>query len=731
MTDSSARRRRRRPVVLFIATAVVAGISVGPPRRGASALDPAVFADSLSSVAGAVAAPGVTSAKGGAPIAGAVRAGAGGSSNTTDGLITIDTSVRVATLSHRLRGTNLAFYSGSAGFQNPTLQALSREVSGLTRYPGTQDSQRWGWASCQLGADVPNAVGCSRPNFTWTARPSDLISFVRGAGGEALVTVNANATARENAALVAFFNGSVGDTRVIGVDQRGADWKTVDVWAQERAKAGFPEPLAVTLWEFGNETYGGKPGIRNCVDFGWEATWTCNATEFLDGIGTGAAHHDGYRTTRAAMKAIDGSIQVGFPAARRLDDFNSWTREAIANHLGDVDFFVVHPYLTWFPPPNTRSGNAQILALPQHRWAEISALFRKTYNQYGSRPVPLLISEFNLTPGRKNDPSRRMNGIGNAIMMADSVGAMARDGLYLGANAFELYNVAGANSTYYAMIRRDEAFTRNPLYWGWLLWGRFGSSMVKTTSSFDASSQLSVYGGRIDANTASLYVLNKSGRPLTARVQVRGFGALGTVRTDEAVGTSMTDDRVAFNGRVNPSVDLSTAPPYQAALDGGSAFTQTFRPWSITLVRMSTVGSTPPASTTGVLRDVPQDVARSGSQPAQPSSPVANAAPTRCRVQFVKGWQGDAAFGGEGTVTNTGTTRINGWALSFSFPGSQRIESAWGASWEQSGQQVVLKNAGWNAVIEPGQTAGFGYQATFTGTNEAVPGWQINGQQCQ
>ena len=281
------------------------------------------------------------------------------------------------------------------------------------------------------------------------------------------------------------------------------------------------------------------------------------------------------------------------------------------------------------------------------------------------------------------------------------------------------------------MIRRDEAFTRNPLYWGWLLWGRFGSSMVKTTSSFDASSQLSVYGGRIDANTASLYVLNKSGRPLTARVQVRGFGALGTVRTDEAVGTSMTDDRVAFNGRANPSVDLSTAPPYQAALNGGSAFTQTFRPWSITLVRMSTVGSTPPASTTGVLRDVPQDVARSGSQPAHPSSPVANVAPTRCRVQFVKGWQGDAAFGGEGTVTNTGTTRINGWALSFSFPGSQRIESAWGASWEQAGQQVVLKNAGWNAVIEPGQTAGFGYQATFTGTNEAVPGWQINGQQCQ
>jgi alpha-L-arabinofuranosidase len=658
---------------------------------------------------------------------------------TAEGNITINAGAIQTTLSNRMWGSNMGFYAGGSSYADPTVRARTKGVTGLMRYPGGQDSQRWGWASCQAGVDLPNAQGCTNPNFQWTAKPSDFIGLMQSIGGEAVVSMNINATAKENAALVAFFNGTTSDTRSIGVDQRGADWRTVGYWAQQRTNAGYPTPLGVKLWEYGNETYGGLPGPTNCSAYGWEVTWTCKATDLLDGLGTGAARQDGYRATKSQVKAVDANIQLGFPAEKGLDDYNGWTREAIANHRGDIDFFVVHPYFYWIPPANTDAGNAEILSLPQRHWKTVSDSFDAGYAQYGSRRVPLLISEFNLTPGPQNDPAKRMNGMGSAIMMADSVGAMTQNGIYMGANAYEMYGPASPDGTYYAMLRRDGSVTRAPLYWGWVLWSRFGSSMLQATSTFDASKTLSVYAGRRDGNTLSLYVMNKTPRTISAQVNVNGVAGIGQIVTDAAVGTSMTDSAPTFNGQLNPNNDLSSAPGGVSSANGQKSFIRNFSPWSMTLLRMTIDGTAPPttvAPTTVVPTTVvpttvsPTTVVPTTVSPTTLAPTTIPAGGGTCKVTSSLDWEGSASFGRSVTITNTGTTAVTAWTLTWAFAGNQTIYESWASALTQSGQQVTVKDAGWNNYIAPGQSASFGFAANFTGTNPPISGWKLNGAPC-
>lgn len=149
-----------------------------------------------------------------------------------------------------------------------------------------------------------------------------------------MVTVNMNGTAQEAAALVAYFNGEVDDERPIGMDARGRDWGKVSDWAALRRENGNPEPLPIQYVEVGNEIYGGKAG-KDCAPWGWEDVWTCDGTEYVNGIGSGAARRDGYRAFRDAMRAVDPTIQVGAVGVAALDALNV-TFNGIADPADDL-----------------------------------------------------------------------------------------------------------------------------------------------------------------------------------------------------------------------------------------------------------------------------------------------------------------------------------------------------------------------------------------------------------
>ncbi|WP_435838589.1 cellulose binding domain-containing protein [Streptomyces achromogenes] len=82
------------------------------------------------------------------------------------------------------------------------------------------------------------------------------------------------------------------------------------------------------------------------------------------------------------------------------------------------------------------------------------------------------------------------------------------------------------------------------------------------------------------------------------------------------------------------------------------------------------------------------------------------------------------------TLTNTGTTAIDGWSLAFTLPEGQIITSGWNADYSPASGRVTARNVSHNATIAPGASVDIGFQATHGG-NTAGPGsYTLNGTAC-
>ncbi|NUO42280.1 MAG: cellulose-binding protein, partial [Streptomyces sp.] len=79
------------------------------------------------------------------------------------------------------------------------------------------------------------------------------------------------------------------------------------------------------------------------------------------------------------------------------------------------------------------------------------------------------------------------------------------------------------------------------------------------------------------------------------------------------------------------------------------------------------------------------------------------------------------------TLTNTGTTAIDGWSLAFTLPNGQTITSGWNAAYSPASGRVTAKNAAHNATIAPGASVDIGFQATHTGDTAPPGSYTLNG----
>ncbi|MFJ8625015.1 glycoside hydrolase family 9 protein [Kitasatospora sp. NPDC093550] len=106
-------------------------------------------------------------------------------------------------------------------------------------------------------------------------------------------------------------------------------------------------------------------------------------------------------------------------------------------------------------------------------------------------------------------------------------------------------------------------------------------------------------------------------------------------------------------------------------------------------------------------------------------------APTAsCSVAYAIDNAWGTGFTATVTVRNTGTSTVSGWTLGWSFPGDQRISTAWKATASQSGTAVTARDAGWNGTLAPGAATSFGFQATYSGANPAPARFTLNGADC-
>ncbi len=90
-------------------------------------------------------------------------------------------------------------------------------------------------------------------------------------------------------------------------------------------------------------------------------------------------------------------------------------------------------------------------------------------------------------------------------------------------------------------------------------------------------------------------------------------------------------------------------------------------------------------------------------------------------------WQG--GFNADVTINVTGVA-VNGWTLTFTFAGDQRVTNAWNATVTQSGTRATAADGGGKARIPAGGSASFGLTASVGGTNAPPTAFSLNGVPC-
>jgi expansin (peptidoglycan-binding protein) len=162
-------------------------------------------------------------------------------------------------------------------------------------------------------------------------------------------------------------------------------------------------------------------------------------------------------------------------------------------------------------------------------------------------------------------------------------------------------------------------------------------------------------------------------------------------------------DALVNNGRI-----YSFSLPGSCAPQCGAAYTQVSYATSTTPTPNPTMSDFPSPS------------------PSPTTTPTAG---TACRVGYsVNDWGG--GFTGTMTLTNTGTTALNGWTLRFAFPGNQQIGQGWSATWAQSAANVTATNASYNGNLTPGASTQIGFNGTYTGSNPLPTAFTLNGVTC-
>jgi glucuronoarabinoxylan endo-1,4-beta-xylanase len=128
------------------------------------------------------------------------------------------------------------------------------------------------------------------------------------------------------------------------------------------------------------------------------------------------------------------------------------------------------------------------------------------------------------------------------------------------------------------------------------------------------------------------------------------------------------------------------------------------------------------------------------SSPSPSPSPSASASPivtptvtpggdTGPRIAYTMStWS--AGFTATITITNTGTSAINGWTLGFTLPSGQSITSGWNATYSPASGQVSARNVSYNGTLAPGAAVDIGFQATHTGNTAEPTAFTLNGVAC-
>jgi aryl-phospho-beta-D-glucosidase BglC (GH1 family) len=244
-----------------------------------------------------------------------------------------------------------------------------------------------------------------------------------------------------------------------------------------------------------------------------------------------------------------------------------------------------------------------------------------------------------------------------------------------------------------------------------------------TTGTSPAPVSFSVNGSNAASNTvatfakAGLYtfqvtISDAAGLSVTSSVQVTVAQTLTKISVTPATASVGTDATQQFTAQADDQFGnpLTSQPAFTWSAGGGGTVSST----GLYTVPTSAGTATVQAASGGV----------SGSAAVTITAPVSNALEATASFTDVSDW--GSGFTGNITITNQGTTAINGWTLQFDFAAS--ISQVWnGQIISQTGNHYVIGNASYNATIVPGLSVTIGFNASPGNVTIGPANYILNG----
>ena len=250
-------------------------------------------------------------------------------------------------------------------------------------------------------------------------------------------------------------------------------------------------------------------------------------------------------------------------------------------------------------------------------------------------------------------------------------------------------------------------------------------------SGVGSGTAVTPYLTNASSDTAAQAAIPVSGGAFTATIPARSLVTYVLPAASTGTGTGNT---VTVTNPGNQTGATGTAASVQIhATDSASGQTLSYTAAGLPAglsISSSTglISGTPTAGVTSTVTVTATDA--TGASGSTTFTWTVAAPAGACTVTYSTQSQWAGGFVASVTIANPGTSPINGWTLGFTFPGDQKITTAWNGTAAQTGEAVSITNESYNATIPANGSTSLGFLGTWTSSDAAPTAFTLNGTAC-
>jgi cellulose 1,4-beta-cellobiosidase len=218
-----------------------------------------------------------------------------------------------------------------------------------------------------------------------------------------------------------------------------------------------------------------------------------------------------------------------------------------------------------------------------------------------------------------------------------------------------------------------------------------------TTSGSSVSAASMSYNGALAAGGNTTFGLQGNGNAVTPTLSCVAAGGVTPTPTPVVTPT--------------PTVAPTATPTVKPTA------TPTVAPTATPTVKPTATPTVAPTATPTVKPTATPTVAPTATPTATPT--VAPTGGAKCTATYVNSNDWGSGFTAAVTITNSGSTALSNWKVTWTWAGSQTITNSWNANVSTSSKTVTATNLSYNGSIAAGGNTSFGFQATYSGSNAA------------